>query len=262
VWSPVVKYFVPTTIESMVHDISVVLGARNFMREEHDWGVFQKMLRDGSVISVFDGSTVVNLHALLLQFRHLARRPPAPGDQETRLRQIYGLDSPVPPFNGQRLGLVSRHANDALAGVGHSLERLKARRGERGVDADDIDRILFLGGKLLERITVHQDRFADSEFEHGHLQSAAMFRTAKRYCALHAASSCLHTWVWNINSGSSFFRQGKWLVPALARIFDKHLNVHEEDLVDASRPEILNELRRLHRENRLFSIFEARLAAS
>ena len=232
------------------------------MREEHDWGVFQKMLRDGSIVSVFDGSTVVNLHALQLQFRHLTRRPLAPGDQDERLDQIYGLESLVPTLDGRKLRLVSLQANDALAGVEHSLERLKTRRDEDGIDADDIDRIGFLGGKLLEAIAAHHDKFAKSEFEHGHHQSAAMFRTAKKYCALHAAASCLHTWVWNPDSGSSFFRRGKWLVPALARLFDEHLNVHEEELIDAARPEISSELRRLHQENRMFSILEARLAAS
>jgi alkylation response protein AidB-like acyl-CoA dehydrogenase len=262
VWSPVVKFFVPTVIEAMVQDISVVLGARHYMREEHEWGVFQKMLRDGSIVSVFDGSTVVNLHALLLQFRHLTRRPPAPGDQEARLKQIYGLDSPVPPLNGRKLGLVSFYANDAFAGVERSLERLKSRQADSGLDADDIDRIRFFGEQLLEQIAAHHAKFAESDFSHGHHQSAAMFRAAKKYCAMHAAAACLHTWVWNPASGSAFFRRGKWLVPALARIFDKYLNVHDEALIDASRSEVLAELRRLHEENRMFSIFEARLATN
>lgn len=261
VWSPVVKFFVPTVVESMMHDISVVLGARHYMREEHQWGVFQKMLRDGSVVSLFDGSTVVNLHALLLQFRHLARRSAAPGDQEARLRKIYGLDGPVPIFDGHRMSLVSLFANDALAGVGHTLEQLKTTGEERGLGAEDIERIAFLGEKLLQEIAAHRDRFVESEFEHGHQQSPALFRAAKRYCAMHAAASCLHSWVWNRTGGSSFFARGRWLVPALARIFDKHLGGHDEDLIDAHRSEVVEELLRLHRENRMFSIGASRLAA-
>ncbi|WP_293144436.1 hypothetical protein [Okeania sp. SIO3I5] len=46
--------------------------------EKHDFGIFQKVLRDNSIISVFDSSTTLNLHALILQFRqltkHLSRR--------------------------------------------------------------------------------------------------------------------------------------------------------------------------------------------
>src|SRR6476469_46974 len=46
VWSAVVKYFVTTQLESMVADVSVVLGARYYMRDAHDWGIFQKVVRD------------------------------------------------------------------------------------------------------------------------------------------------------------------------------------------------------------------------
>jgi hypothetical protein len=78
---------------------------------------------------------------------------------------------------------------------------------------------------------------------------------------MHAAASCLHSWVWNRTGGSSFFARGRWLVPALARIFDKHLGGHDEDLIDAHRSEVVEELLRLHRENRMFSIGASRLAA-
>ena len=84
-WASIVKYFVPTTIETMIQNLSVVLGARYYMREEHEFGTFQRVLRDAAVVSLFDGSTVVNLHALMLQFRHLARRR-VRGDQGLRIR--------------------------------------------------------------------------------------------------------------------------------------------------------------------------------
>ncbi len=253
-WASIVKYFVPTTIEAMIQSLSVVLGARYYMREEHEWGTFQRIVRDAAVVSLFDGSTVVNLHALMLQFRHLARRRAARGDQNARLGRIFEMNTPVPPWNGQRLSLVSTQANEALDGVEHSLEQLKAGRAETIADRTEIDRILALGETLVDEIEAHKADFAQSDFEHGHLQSAAMFRAAQRYCALHAAASCLHSWVWNRTRSASFFAKGRWLVPALARIFDKHLDIRQDDVIDASRPELLQELRRLHRANRMFSI--------
>jgi len=261
-WASIVKYFVPTTLETMTQSLSVVLGARYYMREEHEWGTFQRILRDGAVVSLFDGSTVVNLHALMLQFRHLARRRAARADQGLRLNQIFDMKSPVPPWNGQRLSLVSTQANDALEGVEHSLKQLKAEGGENGADRAQIDEVLALGETLKREIGAHNANFAESEFEHGHLQSAAMFRAAQKYCALHAAASCLHTWIWNRTNSSSFFAKGKWLVPALARIFDKHLDIHHDDVMDASRPELLQELQRLYRDNRMFSMSEAALGGN
>jgi hypothetical protein len=241
----------------MIQNLSVVLGARYYMREEHEWGTFQRIVRDAAVVSLFDGSTVVNLHALMLQFRHLARRRAARGDQGSRLSQIFDMNSPVPPWDGQRLSLVSPQPNDALEGVEHSLKQLKAERAANDADRAQIDQILALGETLKSEIGAHNANFAESEFEHGHLQSAAMFKAAQRYCALHAAASCLHSWVWNRSNSSSFFGKGKWLVPALARIFDKHLDIHHDNVIEASRPELLQELQRLHRDNRMFSMSEA-----
>jgi alkylation response protein AidB-like acyl-CoA dehydrogenase len=261
-WASIVKYFVPTTIETMIQNLSVVLGARYYMREEHEFGTFQRVLRDAAVVSLFDGSTVVNLHALMLQFRHLARRRGVRGDQGSRLGQIFDMNTTVPAWNGQRLSLVSTQANDALEGVEYSLEHLKSERAEDTANPAEIDRILAFGRKLMHEIGVHNDNFAKSEFEHGHLQSAAMFRAAQRYSALHAAASCLHAWIWNRTNSSSFFARGAWLVPALARIFEKHLDIHHDDVIDASRPELLQELRKLHRDNCMFSVSAAALGSN
>jgi alkylation response protein AidB-like acyl-CoA dehydrogenase len=261
-WASIVKYFVPTTIEAMIQNLSVVLGARYYMREEHEFGTFQRVLRDAAVVSLFDGSTVVNLHALMLQFRHLARRRGVRGDQGSRLGQIFDMNTTVPAWSGQRLSLVSTQANDALEGVEYSLEHLKSGRAENTANPAEIDRILAFGKKLMHEIRVHTDNFAESEFEHGHLQSAAMFRAAQRYCALHAAASCLHAWIWNRTNTSSLFARGAWLVPALARIFDKHLDIHHDDVIDASRPELLQELRNLYRDNRMFSVSAAALGSN
>ena len=201
----------------------------------------------------------MNLHALMLQFRHLARRRGVRGDQGSRLGQIFEMNTTVPPWNGQKLSLVSTQANDALEGVEYSLEQLKSERARNVADLAEIDRILAFGEELMHEIGVHNTKFIESEFEHGHLQSAAMFRAAQRYCALHAAASCLHAWIWNRTNSSSFFARGAWLVPALARIFDKHLAIHHDDVIDASQPELLQELRRLHRDNRMFSVSAAAL---
>ena len=159
-WASIVKYFVPTTIETMIQNLSVVLGARYYMREEHECGTFQRILRDAAVVSLFDGSTVVNLHALMLQFRHLARRRGVRGDQGSRLGQIFDMNTTVPAWNGQRLSLVSTQANDALEGVEYSLEHLKSERAENIANPAEIDRILAFGEKLMHEIRAHNDNFA------------------------------------------------------------------------------------------------------
>ncbi len=87
VWSAVAKYFVPVTVESAIRDLAVVLGGSSFLRTGHPWSMFQKMARDSSIVSVFEGSTVVQLYALGLQLEQLARRAP---DRRTHLNQPAG----------------------------------------------------------------------------------------------------------------------------------------------------------------------------
>ena len=59
--SAMAKYLVPTLAEAGLGSLSVTLGARYYLREEHVHGIFQKMLRDNAVIGLFDGSTAINL---------------------------------------------------------------------------------------------------------------------------------------------------------------------------------------------------------
>ena len=98
-WSALVKYYVPTVLERAVHDLSVVLGARFYLRSEQPCGMFQKILRDLAIVSVFEGSTVVNLGILSSQ---LARRPlfhDGPSQEEERIHELYNLEHRNFPFH-------------------------------------------------------------------------------------------------------------------------------------------------------------------
>ena len=64
-----VKYFVPTVVERVLQSLSVVLGARFFLRQGPE-AYFQKIVRDAAIVSVFEGSTVVNLGILASQLMH------------------------------------------------------------------------------------------------------------------------------------------------------------------------------------------------
>ena len=262
VWSALVKYFVPVTIETMIQNLSVILGARYYMREEHEWGTFQRLLRDAAIVSVFDGSTVVNLHALLLQLRQLARRRAEGAGQESRLAAIFDLRGDVASFDGRRLSLAARQANDALDGVGRSLEHLRAQKVGAGADAEDMKQILAAGETLRHEIEKQRSELAESKFEAGHRQSATAFNAARKYCGLHAAASCLQVWAWTRTNDGSFFSQGRWLVPALARLLQTYGNAGHEMNAEKPQPEILRELLRCRDDNLMFSLAASRLGAA
>ena len=129
VWAAIIKYFVTTQLETTVNNVYPVLGSRFYMRDEHDFGIFQKLLRDNSIISMFDGSTVVNLHALILQFRQITkyrqrRKPQTMEAIAQRLSTIFSLEKPAPDFELEKLDLFSRGADDCLQGLEIALSQL------------------------------------------------------------------------------------------------------------------------------------------
>lgn len=92
--SAVAKYHVPTEVEAVGRELGIVLGARHYVRSEFPWGVFQKALRDAEVVSLFDGSTQVNLGLIAAQLRALgeglaqAQREQPRGDVLERLLRV------------------------------------------------------------------------------------------------------------------------------------------------------------------------------
>lgn len=297
VWSAVDKYFVPVTLEQVMKDTSVVLGSRFYMRDEHDCGVFQKMLRDSAIISMFDGSSVVNLHALILQRRQLARtrakrKPKQVSAIWERLTQSFTLARPVPPFEPQKLELFSRGADDVIQGLETVLERLENTReavlssitvqpeaDESRLEASArfpqpqivriLSQVMDYGHLILEEIEAQDRCFAESSFEHGHDQSYESFELAKQYCQLHAAVACILMWIHNCNfagqhnesSLGSFFAKGEWLVVSLYRLlagFRKEITAPPA----AYYENVASELLGLHQADKMFSIVPFQLAKS
>jgi alkylation response protein AidB-like acyl-CoA dehydrogenase len=265
VWSAVDKYFVPVTLEKMQQDISVVLGARFYMRDEHDHGVFQKMLRDSSIISVFDGSSVVNLHSLILQRRQLAktrgrRKPKDIEAINARLQNSFDLTTDLPPFNPTQLELISRGADDVPQGLESALEALEALT-PTDVDGTVLDCLKQQGQLLLQALDDQDAAIAHSAFEHGHDQSFESFEQAKHYCRIHAATACLHMWLHNRRHLGDFFAQGQWLVLCIDRLLAQWLPTRPAVPV-AYYDAVADELLRLYDAEKLFSIVPFQLATA
>ena len=267
VWAAVVKYFVTTRLETAINHVSAVLGARFYMREEHDWGIFQKMLRDNAIISVFDGSTVVNLHALILQFRQLTksrgrRKAKTMEKVRERLGAIFSLARPVPTFNPSKLELFGRGADDSLQGLEIALEQLEKLQLDDGgadVDGEVMEKAIALSHGVLEQLNHHDERIANSKFEYGHHQSPELFAIAKNYCTLHAAASCLHMWIYNRELLGEFFAKGEWLVLCLHRLL-RTITPLPYSISEVYRENVARELVQLEQEDQLFSIVPFQLA--
>jgi len=221
-WSAVAKYFVPTRIESVIRDIAVVLGARFFLRSEHAWSMFQKMARDSAIVSVFEGSTVVQLDALALQLGFLPDRGKTVDDTfNDRLRTVFSLDAPIPAFDPAQLDLFSREGDDAVSGIPFLCDHLRAAgASEETMNAARrvLDQSAHLTGDL-ERSRRLQPR------------SIAAFDLAKRYARLHVSACCIGFWIYNRETLDEFLGREKWLVNCLNRLFA------EGELIEDARTE-------------------------
>jgi len=267
VWSAVVKYFVPTTLEQTVQQLSVVLGARFYLREKHHHGIFQKMLRDNAVVSLFDGSTVVNLKALTLQLPYLARSlaQSDPRRDEVRLRSrltaIFSLNHPLPPFDGKRLDLFSRGQDDVLQGVDVALSKLRALRTGASHDPAVLDHLATLAETLANATRAFAEDVKSAFSQERETLSAESFELSRRYCLLHAGASCLQFWLYNQGALDSFFNQGEWLVFCLSRVL-RQLELEVPDALPRFEAGMAAQLSRLFEENRLFSLIPFPLAQS
>jgi alkylation response protein AidB-like acyl-CoA dehydrogenase len=266
VLASVVKYFVPARLETMINDVYVVLGSRFYMREEHEFGIFQKLLRDNSIISMFDGSSIVNLHALILQMRQLTkvrsrRNSRSMSELQSRLEIIFSLETPLPTFEPKRLELIGRGGDDALQGLEIALDALENLQTSPDVEPDVVAQLLNLGTLVLEELNAHDEQIALSKFEYGHDQSPELFEIAKRYCTLHAAAACLHTWLYNRAILGDFFARGEWLVLSLHRLL-RTLRPMPYTISEEYIENVALELLQLYRENKHFSIVPFQLATT
>ncbi|MBD2439004.1 acyl-CoA dehydrogenase [Nostoc sp. FACHB-110] len=263
--SSIVKYFVPTTVEQLIHNLSVVLGARYYVRENHWWGIFQKIVRDNAIVSLFDGSTVVNLNAIALQLKHLAKQRAKIDinqltELDNHLENLFDLDKKLPEFNPQQLELFNRQDN-ILQGLEVSLGKLKTLQESPALDSTLLENIITLTLKLINFLKQLDETLKKLPTSRGHKESPEVFELAQQYCTLHAAAVCLHIWVHNRTQLGDFFGKGEWLALCLHRLLGS-LGQSLDTVPTAYRENAAQEMQKLYAQEQLFSIVPLQLAKS
>lgn len=130
-YSAVVKYYVPHTLEETIERLATVLGARHYLREEHWHGIFQKLLRDNKVLSIFHAGPLLNLTTIGVHLRDLGQhraQAASHADAEalqTRLASIFDLNRSLSGFDPNALSLYTRGRDDFLNGLDLALEQLR-----------------------------------------------------------------------------------------------------------------------------------------
>lgn len=260
--SAVAKYFVPETLETTIENLSVVLGARHYLRAGHWDGMFQKILRDNAIVGLFDGSTAVNLTVicgeLVARAQRLEKGSNEPLDE--KLESIFCLFRELPEFDLSRLVLSNRGIDDVLDALPQVPARLSRMREQKQIDDRCHAALTPLVEAFLRELS-QQNRsiLVDPEKARGAHTPPELFEAAKRYCVFYTASACIHFWIYNQRGLGEFAARPDWLLVCLTRL----LRVFRPMQPECSAPTVEameQEMLRLHSQNRLFSLFPVQLA--
>lgn len=215
--SAIAKYFVPHRVDVAIRDCARILGARHYVRDGEMHGIFQKCMRDHEVVSLFDGSSSVNLNVIASHLPSLAyaRREVRSqhGADELRTLLEFQSEMSVSAFPCSRdLSMVSER--DPIVDNLPALHEIVARPGvRRRFEAMPV-MVRRLQGLATELDAAILSARAMEDFNP---RSSRMFALAERYCAIYAATACVSAWAF-ASEDCGLLWETEWLVVALHRL--------------------------------------------
>ncbi|MFC9297962.1 acyl-CoA dehydrogenase family protein [Streptomyces sp. NPDC057011] len=181
VHSAAVKYLVPRLLQDSSYRLSVLLGARSYVREG-PYALFQKMARDLPVVALAHAGSAVCQATILPQLPRLAARSWNAG--ELPPVALFDPAADLPALDFDRLELNSR-GRDTLAAVLPAAARELAAAG----DQPELARLAGLLADALADLAARVQALAPRD--RTVLAGRQGFVLADRYAHLLAAAACL-----------------------------------------------------------------------
>jgi alkylation response protein AidB-like acyl-CoA dehydrogenase len=252
--SAIVKFWVPTVLDRAIASLSRVLGARAALVEDFADGRFQKLHRDHQIVGIFDGSTHVNLAALINEFPTLARGYRRRRVDAVGLGSAVSLGQPTPQFDRDALRLLSRGGCSVVQGLPDSIDELIA--------LDPGSQLAALGAALRDVVDDLHERLAAYRPTARDVPTEA-FDLATRYADCYAAAACVHVWLRGREAAGDDpaagpWRDGSWLAACLARLLGRLRPVVGAEH-HAALDRLLPTLRTQHADGLLFSLLSCQL---
>jgi alkylation response protein AidB-like acyl-CoA dehydrogenase len=202
------KYLVPKLLREAAHDLSVVLGARSYLREgEH--AIFEKILRDMPVLSLSHAGGAVCQASILAQLPTLARH--AWTGEAVPPPQLFQPGADLPPLRPELLQLTNKGHDSLVPSLEPACAELLAAEGRQL--ASDVACTLRRHLRALR-----EDSAQLAPIDRTAVAAARGFGLAHRYALLAAASACLGIWRAHRGDASHFLANPSWLLAALTRI--------------------------------------------
>lgn len=190
--SAIVKYYIPVQSEKTINELAIILGARHYLREEHDNGIFQKLMRDNRLVGLFDGSTIVNLQLLTHQLLQFSKKKS--GKYLGKSAYLFVADMPLDDFDVKKLRLSNHGYNDILHGIDSICAEL-CRADTYPVIASQVKTLIQLRDNFYDDVVRHKKELI--EFSH---KTHALCET---FCRLNVAAICVSYWFYNHGNAKS-----------------------------------------------------------
>jgi alkylation response protein AidB-like acyl-CoA dehydrogenase len=262
-WSAITKYVVPTMIEQVVRDTSVVLSARFYLRQGIADGMFQKIYRDLPIAAIFEGTTLIQLSAIAGQLGALAaQREHAPTPRGTGspfMQRLFSLEEPAPEWtpSGADLRMTSGGMDEVVQHWPLAVAALEAARAHVPDPAACHPRLaasLTRWMTELERVSAESAAWAPVSREDA---SSRGFDLARRYARLFAAAACFQMWLYNREHLEPDWADPAWVTTCLERLEGIPATPHDPAR-DAARHLML----RCLEQRRMFSLCPIAVASA
>lgn len=251
--SAVVKYALPVRSEATIAALGRLLGARSIFSD----GDFQKVARDARIVSLFDGNTLVNLHAIVAQFPNLVR-----GYRRARgfahVESAADVSQAVPPFERDRLRLFSRYGLTVVTALPEAATVLAGLAEERPA----LKPAAELAHALVSRTQRLHASIADLPPARGGAPVEHLHR-AREFAECYLGAAAIALWLANearaidLDTGP-LWDGGLWLTAVLRRVLTA---LGETPPAHPDTDEILwTHLAAQASSGRMFSLFDCQLA--
>lgn len=241
--SPLCKAIVPTLADMVVADVGDLLGLRGFLRDHNGLretvGMFQKLERDNRIVAIFDGSTVVNRHALVMQLYYLSRPLDSHGERAQQAMALADCATPLRPlaFKGQQL--LSPKGCAVLHALPATIERLPDNTSP-ALRADVTSLLAALQHLLTDMAAMHA-----SDACKGVDTPASAFTLIKRLELCFAGACCVLLWSANVTRMQSerpsdpLWQGETWITACLAWTVARLQGLRETPLACLDMADIL-----------------------
>jgi len=254
--SALTKFYIPKKLQNTLNDLSVILGARQYVREGHEneYAIFQKLMRDYPVISLAHANDVVCASTIIAQLKYLLWNNSASFQDQSVVKKIFSLDEKLPEFDADKLSISNHGRNSILESLAYLYHLISEINNNKIIDLMN-DVCL----KVKSSLTKISDSLYELKYKIKYVSliikdfDMQAYDCVEKYCQAHVAISCILFWVYNLKKISPWFDEGIWLVLALQKINNNYIDIEKEIQKSFQNKTLIN-IEYLVKENISFSL--------